>query len=431
MRLLITNTTEEQPYLLIQCLRPHAQRIVVTVPEGSLLKRWSVSPAWSRFVHKRYTAPACHQDWKAGRIAADNSPSEEAYVQRLEEICRLEQLDVIYPSYDAEVYVLAKNRERLAAQGILAVVPDYEALLRVLDKSLTLAAAQRVGFPMPATATPANLDELHAAAGRFGPPWVLKSRLAAHGGNLAAAGNMPELEHAFARLSGLQQRPVMQEYIPPQTKRNVYLVINRQLEIVSLFSPRVHRCRNTGLGLPCAAVESSHEQPLRGQVQALIRELGIWGGLTLQTVVDQRDGSLRLMEINPRFGHNLWYRTELGINEPLMNLRIAQCRDPGPMPDFEAGVLLLDPLMDAMHLAGQALDQGLAKLRGRYRPADESAMYEAYEPLGGLLGAYRKDYLSRRRRITSPLSRGWFSDPGPPLLRNLRSIAKSFGRRGA
>jgi predicted ATP-grasp superfamily ATP-dependent carboligase len=431
LRLLITNTAEEQPYLLIQCLRHQAERMVVTVPEGSMFKRWSVSPAWSRFVHKRYTAPACNRDWKAGRISEENSPAEEQYIQRLEYICRLEELDIIYPSYDSDVYVLAKNQQRLMAQGILAVVPEYQALLKVLDKSLTLQAAARVGFPVPASATPANMEELHQAARAFGPPWVLKSRLAAHGGNLAAAGNLQELEQAFTRLSALQERPVMQEYIAPLTKRNVYLVINREMEIVSLFSPVVHRCRNTGLGLPCAAVESSHEQPLRDQVQALVSELGIWGGLTLQTLVDQRDGALRLMEINPRFGHNLWYRTELGINEPLMNLRIAQGLDPGPMPGFEAGVLLLDPLMDAMHLAGQAPDQGLARLRGRLPAPAERAPYEAYEPLGDLLRAYRLDYFSRRPRITTPLSRGWLTDPGPPLMRNLRSVAKSFGRRSA
>ena len=40
--------------------------------------------------------------------------------------------------------------------------------------------------------------------------------------------------------------------------------------------------------------------------------------------IDPRDGQPKLMEINPRLGIKLWYRTELGINEPMMCLQIAR-----------------------------------------------------------------------------------------------------------
>lgn len=82
MNLLLTNTEEEQPYLILRCLRHEARRIVITVSEGSLLKRWQGIAAWSRHVNKRYTVPDCSADWRAGRIEADNTPAEVPTVSR-------------------------------------------------------------------------------------------------------------------------------------------------------------------------------------------------------------------------------------------------------------------------------------------------------------------------------------------------------------
>jgi biotin carboxylase len=431
MNLLITNTEEEQPYLILSALRHEVARIVVTVSEGNLLRRWWNSSAGSRFVSKRYTAPDCSADWRAGRIEADNTPNEERYIRRIEEICDLERIDVVFPSYDAEVFVFSKNKARLAQRGVVAIVPDYEALTRVLDKSLTLQAARNVGFPMPATRIPEDLEGLRAAANEIGGPWVLKPRCNAHGANIMLADTLDELERAYTTLSAIQPRPLLQEFVPALTKRNFYLLVSPALEVVSLMSPRVHRFRRVGVRAPCAAVESTRDVPCTAAVRALVRELGVWGGLTLQTVVDERDGTPRLMEINPRFGHNVWYQTELGINAPLIYLCLALGRDPGPIPAVPEGVLLLDPLWDSLHLLGQCVDQSRTWLRSQWRGTPAPAGPYRPDSIPEMLRAFRAEYFSRRKRIICPLSRGLFSDPLPPLVRTGRTLLKAVARRVA
>jgi biotin carboxylase len=431
MNLLITNTDEEQSYLILRALRHEVSRIVVTVSEGNLFRRWWNTSAGSRFVSRRYTAPDCSADWRAGRIAADNTPIEELYIRRIEEICELEHIDVVFPSYDAEVLVFSKNKARLARRGVVAIVPDYEALTRILDKSLTLQAAKNVGFPMPATRIPEDLDELRAAAAEIGGPWVLKPRCNAHGANILLADSLKELERAYATLSAIQPRPLLQEFVPALTKRNYYLLVSPGLEVVSLLSPRVNRYRRVGVRAPCAAVESTRDVPCEAEVRALVKELGVWGGLTLQTVVDERDGTPRLMEINPRFGHNVWYQTELGINAPLIYLRMALGRDPGPVPAVPEGTLLLDPLWDSLHLLGQCVDQSWDWLRAKLRGVPAAAgPYEA-DSIPQMLRAFRAEYFSRRKRIIAPLCRGVFSDPLPPLVRTGRTVLKAVVRRAS
>jgi hypothetical protein len=433
MNLLITNIQEEQAYVILLSLLREAEKIVVTMSGDNWFQRWSGMCAWSRHVSKRYPVPDCSADWKTGQIQAANTPAEERYIKCIEEICSVECIDVIYPSYDAEVYVFAKNRDRLAERGILVVVPDYEAVTRVLDKSLTLEAAQQTGFPVPLTRLPKNLEELAVAAEAIDPPWILKPRCTAHGENMVLAETWEELESAFKRIDLSQDQPMLQEFIPAETKRNFYMVVGRDSEIVSLFSPRVARTRSAGLIIPCAAVISTRDIPYIDEVKALVHELGIWGGITMQTLIDKRDGKPKLMEINPRFGTNLWFRTELGINDPVMFLRLCRGEDPydrpGQAPDYPEGVILLDPLWDLLHLVVRTLGQSIAWVRERLTGKARARGPLDKDTISQLLKDYRTEYLSRRPRVTNPLNRGWLSDPLPPLSRMIRVISGPLLRR--
>ncbi len=429
MNLLITNTQEDQAYLILLCLQKDASKIIVTISGNSLFKRWSGISQWSRFVSKRYKVPDFYAGWKSGLMQAGNTAAEELYIQRIEEICAVENIDTIFPSYDPEVYIFSKNKLRLAGQGILAVVPDYEALHRILDKSLTMAAAAKVGLPIPRTAVPADLEALRAASESFGGPWVLKPRCSAHGENIMMFSSAELLEEGFNDLKKIQERPMLQDYIPEASKRNYYVVVDRNSEIVSMFSPIVNRTRKIGARSSCAAVLSCSDVPFADEVQGLLRELAIWGGLTIQTVVDARDGKPKLMEINPRFGHALWYRTVLGINEPRMVLQIARGERPEPPPAFRENVLMLDPLWDLLHLIGQTADQTLGYIRSKFSSAVEDDEMPGKESISQILRAYKAEYFSKRDRILNSLNRGFFNDPFPPLVRIIRVFIEALQRR--
>lgn len=429
MNLLITNTQEEQAYLILQSLVKEADKIVVTICGDTLYQRWAGMSQWSRHVSKRYRVPDCAAGWRSGVVQPDNTPDEERYVQRIEEICALESIDVIFPSYDAEVYVFAKNKERLAERGIVTVVPDYDSLTPILDKSLTLRAAKKVGFPIPQTHVPADDEALQEMLEQTQPPWVLKPRCNAHAANIVLAEDREELEDMFHQLSQAQERPVVQEYIRPLTMRNFYLVVDRNSEIVSLFSPKVLRMRKVGVRKACGAAVSTTEIPFIDEVRDLLRELGVWGAMTLQTVVDSRDGMPKLMEINPRFGHNLWYRTVLGMNEPLMALRLARGQDPGDAHVFREGVMLLDPLWDLLHLLGQMVDQPVAWIRARISGAEPNDGTLEKDSISQMIRDFRSEYFSRRDRVTCSLNRGLFTDPLPPIVRISKTVAEALLRR--
>ena len=104
MNLLITNTQEDQAYLVVRCLREAADRIVIAMHGDTRLQRWSGLALWSRYVDKRYRAPEPSDDWWAGRIQRENTETEEAYVRQIEAIFEREAITAIFPSFDPDIY---------------------------------------------------------------------------------------------------------------------------------------------------------------------------------------------------------------------------------------------------------------------------------------------------------------------------------------
>jgi hypothetical protein len=99
------------------------------------------------------------------------------------------------------------------------------------------------------------------------------------------------------------------------------------------------------------------------QAQALMREIGTWVGFTCQTKIDARDGVPKLLEINPRLGMHTWFRTQSGVNEPLLLLRLARGESIQPVTTFPRGALVFEPIEDLLDLPFELLDLMLYRIR--------------------------------------------------------------------
>ena len=247
MNLLLTNAQEIQAYIIARCLRHAFKRIVVTT--GPSFIGGSAFPglaAFSRLVDARYEVPQCSSDWLAGRISRTNSRDEEVYVRQIEEICVTESIDVIFPSLDPEVYLFAKNKKRLAINGVLCVVPDQELLEVPSNKALTIRAAQQVGFPTPKTFFPVCRSDLDQVIAGSEAPWVLKPRYGAHQFLLTFAQNVEELRAGFDQINRLQPRPLVQQWVPGEKGQNYYVMLDRKSEILSILCAQVVRSGGNG-----------------------------------------------------------------------------------------------------------------------------------------------------------------------------------------
>jgi hypothetical protein len=244
---------------------------------------------------------------------------------------------------------------------------------------------------------------------------VLKRRFTVGGEGMAFFTEAIPLHEAIAKVRDPHGMPMIQEYIPGRERQHFYLVADRSSEIQALLCPRVVRSGGRLYSDTSGAVESAVAHPLVPVVRKLVREMGWSGGLTLQTKVDIRDGLPKLLEINPRLGLHLWYRTELGANEPLMCLRIARGEEVADY-QYPVGRLLLAPFEDTLRLGLDILDSLIYRTRTRVlgrRPIDPNNPPQA---LTDLVRSYARDYFGSQAKVFSPYWKYLLDDPLPCLL---------------
>ncbi len=337
MNLLVTNTRNAQAYAIIRALRPHAQKIVVTMYGRNRLVARLSHAANSRLVDKRYYVPSPVEDWRAGRIQKENTEREEAYIQAVLRICEREKIDTIFPSFDPQVYVFSKNKESFERRGVLIPIPDYETVIIPLDKYRTIKAAEDVGFPCPKTYIPESEEDLKKIAMELGFPLLVKRRFTAGGRGMHLVTDLSELIDKARLGGGEHDRPLIQEYIPGRHRQSLFLTLDKNGELKMIFCRRVlchlGRFRDTlVLDSPTSHVYVTH-------AARMIQKLGWWGGITVQTKLDSRDNTPKLMEINPRIRQGLGERIQAGINEPLMILKIARGEEVEPVREYPVGLI--------------------------------------------------------------------------------------------
>lgn len=433
MRLLITNTSCLQAYAITRCLRPYAETIVATTSGRRPLGFWpNCHAAYSRLVDRRYPVPDPEADWAAGRIQPENTADEQAFVDAVLAICARESIDAIFPSIDHWVYVLAKNRALFAARGITIPVPDYATVIKSVDKYRTVQAAIEAGFPVPRTYLPADEADLRRIAGELAPPWVIKPRFTRGGRGLAVVDSLPALLDRSRAITRARGTPMIQQYIPGLDVQSFYLVLGRDGAVHSALAPKVLRNLGRIYRSGAAAVETTAGHPFLERAIALARHIGWWGGTTLQTKIDPRDGEPKLMEMNPRLGTHLWYRTELGVNEPLMCLQIARGEPVVAPPAVPPGCAMLSPVEDALSLLPELVDLLVYRLRTDVLGHRSIDPLSAPSSLRQRFGAYRAEYLGRHARRFHPLFRYALTDPLPTLIWYSMRIAPflRFSTRG-
>ena len=418
MNLLVTNTRAAQAYFIIRALRPYAKKIVATMYGRNFPVAWlSSHAAHSRFVDKYYHVPSFAGDWKRGKIARENSPKEEAYIEKILSICEADRIDTIFPSWDAQIYVFSKNKERFEKMGVLIPIPDYEAFSILLDKYQAILAAREAGFPCPKTYLPQNLEDVRSIASEVEFPVTIKPRFVSWGIEIATDSSalLDKTRH-FMENYGM---PMVQEFIPGGLREDLHFLIDKRGELKLLFHRSVRRTLRLDSYAHISTVnELTNLHRFQGNAPAFLQALqksGWWGSGIVETIVDHRDGKAKFMELIPRFRRQLWNTTELGINEPRMCIAIARGEPVEAVKSYPVGTLFLSPIEDVFILLFQILDLLVYRVQ---RILGRTALNPWGLPptLKELFQSVARTYFCRKPKIVDPYFRYFFRDPLVSLL---------------
>lgn len=263
--------------------------------------------------HKGYLVPAA---------------SDEAYINRVVDICKEESADILLPGSDPELPVLARERNKIEKTGCKVLVGSRKSMDICRNKIETFQFFRQKNLPFVSTVKLDDAVDLPASM-RF--PVLIKPQDGSASVNVHVVFNENELS-AFRPREGY----IAQEYLIPTSwnKRKSQIAKNdvmthkgilRQTDEISIqflvgqggqILDRFTSVNTLEHGVPKLIrplIDSPADRVALSMVYALI-EKGLIGPCNLQCRLTE-DGPI-FFEINPRFTGITSVRSALGWNEP-------------------------------------------------------------------------------------------------------------------
>lgn len=222
------------------------------------------------------------------------------YVPTLVEICRREQVGVVFPLIDPDIPVLARHRAVIEATGArLAVVPEA-SVATVNDKWRTTQFFQNLGLPTPRSWLPEQLDPASAEY-----PLFVKPRGGSAAKNTFKARNARELAFFLDYVPDA----LIQEFLPgPEITNDVICDLNG--DILAVVSRRRIEVR---WGEVAKGV-TMYDPQIADACVKIARALPAIGPITVQCML--KDGIPHFTEINARLGGGVPLGIAAGADSP-------------------------------------------------------------------------------------------------------------------
>lgn len=276
-------------------------------------------------------------------------------------------IDLVIPisDHDAEVVALAAERAAPGSRQEAALyAPSAESLAIARDRNATAALCHRIGLPTPRSWA-VEVADLYKVVPEWGYPVFLKEAGVASSG-VHEVRNSAELG-AFVAARPEGQQVQMQEAVYGDLVD--VTGICRKGEVLEGFGFRTAYEFSHG-GTPPYALRDDH--PGLGDYLARIAQALEWtGGIDLDCL-QRPDGTLVLLEINPRFSGTVNFALRCGKDLPAGYLALRAGRPVAPIFEDTGATLFVSLEQEAAYLmqGGREARRRAQELRYAHRVAD-------------------------------------------------------------
>lgn len=297
-----------------------------------------------------FTRYSRHRRGVVSRLDAAHQP--ELLADRLVSFARgRDEQPVLFYNGDWDLLMVSRLRERLA-EGFRFVIPDAELVEDLVDKRRFQRRSAELGLPVPrafellAGAEPPDLELRY--------PLVVKPLTREHStwqplarAKVRPVANPAELRALGDELAEAGIDVLVQEEVPgPETLiESHHVYVDAAGQIAGEFTGRKIRTYPAAYGYS-TALEVTHAPDVAAVGRDVLQKLDFRGVAKLDFKRHPVDGSLHLLEINPRF--NLWHHpgAKAGVNIPALVYDDLTGRPRGPQPVARPGVRWCSPWRD-------------------------------------------------------------------------------------
>ncbi len=211
---------------------------------------------------------------------------DPAYVPALLEICRTRKVDVLIPTIDTDLLLLAMHSPDFAALGTRVLIADPQKIALCRDKTLTSDYFLSLGLLAPKA-----VGDVASYTGGY--PAFIKPKDGSSSINAFRADSKEELLSYAARMDNY----VIQPYIRGR-EYTIDCYCNTTGAPV-FITPRERLAVRAGEVLKTKICQ---DETMIAQMQVLLKDFAPRGAITVQLIQDEETKENYYIEINPRFG---------------------------------------------------------------------------------------------------------------------------------
>ena len=362
-----------------------------------------------------HTPPALQSRYCAYALVLPDYVTEPAaYVDALLAFVREHGVKVVLPVGDANITLLAPQRERFTELGAFVAVASDAALEVANDKTRTLEVASKLDIDYPKSVTVRAVEDLRAAEEQFGYPFVLKPTVSWTG---AVANrmvplevmNMAEATEATTRFLATGCDVIAQQLATGRREGVSLFIVNGELfAYCGCWAERTTPPLG-GVSVMRESIPVSEE--LLNAAVSLANAIGVEGPSEVEFRYDA-NGNPLLMEINARLAGTLENAIHSGVDFPQMIWQWGTGQPIDKVTSYKTGVRtrwlagdlrwLWDGVMQSGRPDTVPLGRGLLTFTGEffrtrhYDFVDPRDMRPAFAEVWDTLGIVRKQWDNRK-----------------------------------
>jgi carbamoyl-phosphate synthase large subunit len=256
----------------------------------------------------------------------------ETLLRRLQYIHEKENIQLIIPNFDAELYNFIKVGPSLRAMGIATYLPSL-AQFDARDKINLYSFGEKYGLSVPKDKIIYSVDELYTCAEVLGYPLVVKGKYY----DAIIAYTLEQAQKAFYKLSAKWGTPIIVQQFITGTEINIAVLGDGHGNTISSIPMRKLYITDKGKAWAGITLEDESLIELANKFVAATH----WKGGCELEIMRTSEGKSFIMEINPRFPAWIYLTAGAGQNQPAALALMALGETVQPFIDYAIGKIFI------------------------------------------------------------------------------------------
>lgn len=246
------------------------------------------------------------------------------YYSYIKKLVSTGKYDVLLPLSDKTMDLITAHIEELRP-FVRLPVPDRNVFLKAYNKQQTMEICMDAGIPCPITKR--ENETIDEAIAKIGFPLIAKPRMANGSRGLKIVKTKEQLFSLIESKEIVLDDYVIQEFIPQTGKQlNIHLFSNDSGEVIDRLVTEKTRWFPVDGGASCLCRTISNEKA-EADCVCLLKKINWRSYCEVEMIVDPRDGTAKVMEINGRASASIKIMELAGINVAEQMLQLAYGHD--------------------------------------------------------------------------------------------------------